>query len=150
MEARFRLGDSVRSLPPGLPWELTVSSVQYSPPEQERGPAARARRSRPSSASVSTRRRRSSLSDVPCPSQNRVVRPCSQTLGVRISVAVRAARVVVLGYGPQPVVEGAPAQGQALADDTEPAAVVEGDRGVEAAPAVELHARPERVDAGRE
>ena len=34
IDARFRLGDSVRSLPPGLPWDLTVSSVQYEPPNR--------------------------------------------------------------------------------------------------------------------
>ncbi len=28
MEARLRSGDSVRGLPPGLPWELTASSVK--------------------------------------------------------------------------------------------------------------------------
>ena len=56
----------------------------------------------------------------------------------------RAARVVVLGYGPQTVVEGAPAQGQALADDPEAAAIVECDGGVEPAPVVELHVRPKR------
>ena len=28
IDARFRLGDFVRSAPPGLPWELTVSSVR--------------------------------------------------------------------------------------------------------------------------
>ena len=62
---------------------------------------------------------------------------------------VGAAGVVVLGYGPQPVVEGAPAQGQALANQAEAAAVVERDRGIEAAPAVELHVRPAFACAGR-
>ena len=28
IDARFRSGDSVRGAPPGLPWELTVSSVR--------------------------------------------------------------------------------------------------------------------------
>ena len=44
------------------------------------------------------------------------------------------ARIVVLGYGPQTVVEGTAPQGQALAHHAEVAAIVEGDRGVEAAP----------------
>ena len=43
----------------------------------------------------------------------------------------RAARVVVLGYGLQPVVERSPPQGEPLADHAEPAPVVERDRGVE-------------------
>ena len=44
-----------------------------------------------------------------------------------------------VGYGPQPVVELPAPQGQALAHDAEVATVVQGDGGVEAAPAVELH-----------
>ena len=47
---------------------------------------------------------------------------------------VGASCVVVLRCGFQPVVEGTPPQGQALADHAEAAAVVEGDGGVEAAP----------------
>ena len=42
---------------------------------------------------------------------------------------------------------GRSATGQALAYHAEPAAVVEGDGGVESPPAVELHVRPEPVDA---
>ena len=55
---------------------------------------------------------------------------------------VGAAPVVVLRDGPQPVVEGAAPQAQALAHHAEAAAVVKGDGGVEAAPAVELHVGP--------
>ena len=58
--------------------------------------------------------------------------------------------VVVLGYGPQTIVERPATQSQALAHHAEAAAVVEGDGGVEAAPAVELHVGPEPVDAGGE
>ena len=61
---------------------------------------------------------------------------------------VGASAGVVLSQGPQPVVEGAPAQGQALAHHAEVSAVVEGDGGIEAAPAVELHTGSESVDAG--
>ena len=61
---------------------------------------------------------------------------------------VGASAGVVLSQGPQPVVEGAPAQGQALAHHAEVSAVVEGDGGVESPPAVELDAGPEPVDAG--
>ena len=45
--------------------------------------------------------------------------------------------VVVLGNGSQPVVEGATPQGGTLTDDAEVTAVVEGDGGVETAPAVD-------------
>ena len=53
-----------------------------------------------------------------------------------------------VGYGPQPIVELPAPQGQALVHHAEAPAVVERDGGVEAAPAVELHAGPEPVDAG--
>ena len=59
-----------------------------------------------------------------------------------------ATDVVVLRYRPKPVVERPAPQGQALADHTEDAAVVERDGGVEAPPAVELDAGQEPVDAG--
>ena len=61
---------------------------------------------------------------------------------------VGAAGVVVLRYGPEPVVERPATQGQSLADHAEVAAVVQRDGGVEAPPAVELHAGPKPVDAG--
>ena len=67
--------------------------------------------------------------------QNLVVSRSCHTLGVRI----RTAGVVVPRYGSQPVVERPATQGQALAHHAERPAVVQGDRGVEAAPAVELH-----------
>ena len=54
---------------------------------------------------------------------------------------VGAARIVVLRYGSQPVVERPAPQGETLAHHAEVAAVVKGDGGVEAAPAVELHVR---------
>ena len=58
-----------------------------------------------------------------------------------------AARVVILRYSSQPIVEGPAPQGQALADHAEAAPVVEGDGGVEAAPAVKLHVGTKAVDA---
>ena len=58
------------------------------------------------------------------------------------------AAIVVLRYGPQPVVERSAPQGETLAHDAEAASVVQGDGGVEAAPAVEFHAGPQPVDAG--
>ena len=83
-------------------------------------------------------------------SQNLVVSRSSQTLGVKDQNGAGTSAVVVLGYGPQAVVERPATQGQALAHHAEAAAVVEGDGGVEAAPAVELHAGPEPVDARRD
>ncbi|MCE2458222.1 MAG: hypothetical protein J4G14_10460 [Dehalococcoidia bacterium] len=53
-----------------------------------------------------------------------------------------AAGVVVLRYSPQPVIERPAPQGQSLAHYAEVAAVVQRDGGVEAPPAVKLHARP--------
>ena len=85
--------------------------------------------------------------------QNRVVSLSSQTLGVRIRVATGLKGVVVPRDGPQPVVERPAPQGQPPpppADHAERPAVMEGDGGVEAAPAVELHVRTEAVDAGGE
>ena len=61
---------------------------------------------------------------------------------------VGAAGVVVLGYGPQPVVEGPSSQGQSLTHHAEVASVMKRDGGVEPAPAMELHAGPEAVDSG--
>ena len=49
--------------------------------------------------------------------------------------------------GPQPVVERPAPQGQTLSHDAEAPAVVEGDGGVEAPSAVELHPGPEPVRA---
>ena len=90
--------------------------------------------------------------DVGVPEIDALAEPPRQPLlphaGNQDQDGVGAAGVVVLGYGPQPVVEGAPAQGQALAHHAEAAAVVERDRGIEAAPAVELHVRTEPVDPG--
>ena len=59
-----------------------------------------------------------------------------------------ATGVVVPRYGPQPVVERPAPQSQALAHHAEAASIAECDGGVEAPPAVELHAGPEPVDAG--
>ena len=50
IKARFRPGDSVGSLPPGLPWALTSFSVWYELPTHEN--LRQRRRSRPSSASL--------------------------------------------------------------------------------------------------
>ena len=36
-DARFRSGDAVRGPPPGLPWPLTVSSVEYESPNSPVG-----------------------------------------------------------------------------------------------------------------
>ena len=58
-----------------------------------------------------------------------------------------AALVPVLRDGPQPVVEGAAAQGRTLAHHPEAAPVVPGDNGVEPAPAVEIHLGTQPVDA---
>ena len=80
-DARFRLGDSVRSLPPGLPWELTVSSVKNLLPITHEVQHQR-RRSRLSSApldSTATKHSRRFRS-----SQNLVVSLFSQILGVTI------------------------------------------------------------------
>ena len=53
-DARFRLGDSVRSPPLGLPWALTSSSVWYELPTHEN--LRQRRRSRLSSASLVVQR----------------------------------------------------------------------------------------------
>ena len=60
-------------------------------------------------------------------------------------------RIYVFPDGfPQPVVERPATQGQPLANHAEAAAVVQGDGGVEAAPAVELHVGPEGTGSGRQ
>ena len=51
MEARFRSGDSVETLRPGLPWELTCSNVKNLLPTTHEVQHQR-RRSRLSSASL--------------------------------------------------------------------------------------------------
>ena len=60
------------------------------------------------------------------------------------------AGVVVLGDGPQAVVEGTAPQRQPLAHHSEAAAIVPGDHGVKAAPAVELHLGAQPLHAGGE
>ena len=55
---------------------------------------------------------------------------------------------MVLGDGPQPVIEGAAPQGKALADHPEAAAIVQGDHRVEPAPALEFHLGFQAVHAG--
>ena len=90
-------------------------------------------------------------SDEEVPEIDAIAEPRRQPLlpdaGRQDQNGVGAARVVVLRYGSQPVVERPAPQGQTLAHHAEAAAVVEGDGGVEAAPAVELHLRVPGADA---
>ena len=80
--------------------------------------------------------------------QNLAVRLSSHALGTRISTVSGRRPVAVLRDGSQPVVERPAPQSKPLAHHAEAAAVVQGDDGVEAPPAVELHAGAEAVDAG--
>ena len=83
-DARFRSGDAVERLPPGLPCERTSSSVRYVLPTHEY--LCQRRRSRLSRAFLdSTATKQSSRFSR---SQNLVVSLSSQTLGVRIRTAL--------------------------------------------------------------
>ena len=83
-DARFRSGEPVERLPPGLPWALTSSSVRYELPTHEN--LRQRRRSRLSSAFlVSTATKQSSRFRF---MQNLAVSLSSQTLGVRIRMAL--------------------------------------------------------------
>ena len=121
-DARFRLGDSVRSPPPGLPWELTVSSVWYElPTPREFAPEAKV----PSFERVPRLHGDEAVIEVQVYAEPRR-QPLLPDAGGQDQRGFGAARVVVPRYGPQPVVERPAPQGQALADHAERPAVVEG------------------------